>query len=151
MAPEDIAKIVANNPTLLTILGILLIAGYVLKIVAQASDTVAKLLGPLGKRWREQGNRTVRKAAVRRAEDNEVIRDLKARVEYFVGQVEELKKHGRDREVEYEMKDDYLTYDAQWHADNNIHAAANGYEFPPPQHMTFKEFRTRSEGWSPNA
>ncbi|WP_032380550.1 hypothetical protein [Rhodococcoides fascians] len=154
MTPEDIAKIVSNNPTLLTILGVLLIAGYVLKILSQASETSAKLLGPLGKRWREQGNRAARRADARRSEDekrrkedNEVIRDLKARLEYFVAQVEDLKAHGKEKEAAYEVKDDYLTYDAEWHALNKIHAAENGHEFLPPEHMSFNEFRRRSSGW----
>lgn len=144
MAPEDIAKIVANNPTLLTILGILLIAGYVLKIVAQASETVSKYIPVLGKRWREQGDRTVRKASSRRAEDNAVIADLRDQLEHFITRVKTLERKSSE-------KDEYLTYDAEWHATNEIHAAEFGYTFPPPRHMTFKEFRTRSEGWSPDA
>lgn len=147
MAPEDIAKIVSNNPTLLTILGILLIAGYVLKILSQASETSAKLLGPLGKRWREQGNRAARRADARRSEENQVIQDLRARVEYFVEQVEELKEHGRQKEAEYEVKDAYLAYDASWHGNTKIHAAEMGYQFPPPEHMTFNEFRRKASGW----
>lgn len=147
MTPEDIAKIVSNNPTLLTILGVLLIAGYVLKIVAQASETSAKLLGPLGKRWREQGNRAARRADARRSEENQVIQDLRARVEYFVEQVEELKEHGRQKEAEYEVKDAYLAYDAAWHGNTRIHAAEMGYQFPPPDHMMFNEFRRKASGW----
>lgn len=147
MAPEDIAKIVSNNPTLLTILGVALIAGYVLKILSQASETSAKLLGPLGKRWREQGNRAARRADARRSEENQVIQDLRARVEYFVEQVEELKEHGRQKEAEYEVKDAYLAYDASWHGNTKIHAAEMGYQFPPPEHMTFNEFRRKASGW----
>lgn len=147
MGPEEIAKVIEHNPTLLTILGILLIAGYVLKIVSQASETVAKYLGPVGRRWREQGNRVARRAEARRVEDNEVIRDLKARLEYFVEQVQDLKTHGKEKEASYEVKDDYLTYDAEWHALNEIHAAEHGYEFLPPKHMTFNEFRRQATGW----
>lgn len=141
MAPEDIAKIVANNPTLLTILGILLIAGYVLKIVTQASDTVAKLLGPLGKRWREQGNRTVRRAEARRQVDNAENVDLRNQLKHFRERLDEVEKNSN-------LRDDYLVYDAEWHATNEIHAAEQGYQFPMPKHMTFSEFRSRSEGWS---
>ncbi|WP_032368601.1 hypothetical protein [Rhodococcoides fascians] len=141
MTPEDIAKIVSNNPTLLTILGVLLIAGYVLKIVAQASETGAKLLGPLGKRWREQGNRAARRASTRRGEDNAVIADLRAQLDHFVTRVETLEKKST-------QKDEYLTYDAEWHATNEIHAAEHGYDFPLPRHLTFNEFRERADGWS---
>lgn len=141
MAPEDIAKIVSNNPTLLTILGFLLIAGYVLKIVAQASETGAKLLGPLGKRWREQGDRAARRASVRRSEENAVIVDLKAQVEHFVARVKALEKNSS-------QTNEYLVYDAEWHATNEIHAKEHGYNFPPPEHMTYNEFRERADGWS---
>lgn len=144
MAPEDIAKLVSDNPTLLTILAILLTFGYALKILSQASETISALLGPVGRRWREQGNRVARKSEARRAEDNQVITDLKARVEYFVGQVQELKDHGAKKEAEYEIKDAYLAYDANWHGNVKIHAAESGYEFPPPNHLTFNEFRRQS-------
>lgn len=147
MSPEDIARIIERNPTLLTIFGIILIIGYAMKIVSQASETASKYLGPLGRRWREQGNRSSRRAEARRSEENQVIQDLMARVEYFVEQVEELKEHGRQKEAEYEVKDAYLAYDAAWHGNTKIHAAEVGYQFPPPEHMTFNEFRRKASGW----
>lgn len=148
MAPEEIAKLVSDNPVLLTILAVLLIAGYALKIISQASETAAKLLGPLGKRWRAQGDRVARKSEARRVEDNQVITDLNKRLEYFVKQVEGLVRDSEEKARAYEVKDDYLAYDAQWHADQSIHAAENGYEFQPPKHMTFNEFRRQASGWS---
>lgn len=148
MAPEDIAKLVSNHPTLLLVLAILLTVGYALKILSQASETISALLGPVGKHWREKGNRVARRAEARRREDNEVIEDLRRRLEYFVDQVKELKAHADEKAGAYELKDDYLTYDAEWHATNEIHAAEQGYEFPPPKHMTFNEFRRRRAGWS---
>lgn len=147
MGPEEIAKVIEHNPTLLTILGILLIAGYVLKIVSQASETVSKALGPVGRRWRDQGNRVARRAEARRSEENQVITDLKQRLEYFVGMVKDIETASREKERVYEVKDDYLAYDAQWHADQSIHAAEHGYQFLPPKHMTFNEFRRQADGW----
>ncbi|MGB7234591.1 MAG: hypothetical protein WBD41_01290 [Rhodococcus sp. (in: high G+C Gram-positive bacteria)] len=148
MAPEGIAELIRDNPTLVTIFGIVLIGGYVVRVLSQASETFSKLVPILGKRWREQANRALRKEqerreeqARKREEDNQVIADLNRRVEYFVGQVHDMKRAAEVKQGVQEIKDDYLTYDAEWHARNELHAAEHGYQFPPPKHMTFNEFR----------
>ncbi|OZF00864.1 hypothetical protein CH300_20220 [Rhodococcus sp. 15-1154-1] len=152
MAPEGIAELIRDNPTLVTIFGIVLIGGYVVRVLSQASETFSKLVPVLGKRWREQANRAARREQERRDElarkredENQVIADLERRLEYFVTQVKDMKTAAEAKQAAQEIKDDYLTYDAEWHALNEIHAAEHGYQFLPPKHMTFNEFRRATE------
>lgn len=154
MEAEGIAELIRSNPTLVTIFGVVLIGGYVLKLFSLASEEFSKLIPVLGKRWRAQAAKAARKARERveaeeqrRAEENQVITDLKSRLEYFVGQVQDMKRAAEKKQASAEVKDDYLTYDAEWHAENERYAAERGYVFPPPEHMTFNEFRRQANGW----
>lgn len=144
MAPEEIAKLVSNNPTLLTLLTILLIAGYALKILAQASETASKYIPVLGKHWREQGNKAARRAAAqqqqeeaRRNTEHAENADLRSQLAHFKKRLDEVERNS-------ELTNDYLVYDAEWHASNEIHAAEHGHTFLPPKHLTYNEFRRQA-------
>lgn len=105
------------------------------------SKTAAKLpwvFGALGK-WRQ--NRSVNNSATSRiitqANLSKIIDD---RVEEKVGHIRE--------EVEVLRREahalsGYLVYDASWHRRQAIFAAQQGYEFPPPPHLTLEQWKAK--------
>jgi hypothetical protein len=139
--PSDgFLALISDNPKLITAFGILAIVGYALKLASQMSETFAGLLGGIGRRWREQGERRTRSALNSSAATNAVVVDLRAQLEHFVGRVKTLERNATERARVSDVKDDYLVYDAEWHARIEMHGAQAGWVFPPPAHKTYTEF-----------
>ena len=136
--PSEFA-ILSNNPGLVTIAAIAFVVGYILKIASQASESVAKLLGGLGRRWREQDQQAVRRVSRQRRQQDAVAEDLRRELAHFVGRVDRLDSQVDHLQRRADLHDDYLAYDAGWHARFDRHAAREGWVIPPPPHMTFSE------------
>lgn len=140
MSGDELA-VLADNPRLIPVAGVLFLIGYGLKIAAQASETVAKMLGGLGRRWQEQKRKAEQNAIDARESRNAVIEDLRGQVEHFVERVDRLDRRVTRLQDDADLRDDYLAYDAEWHAQLERHAALAGWEPVPPPHKTFGEFR----------
>lgn len=133
------------------------IFGFVLKQVAEISETFAKLLGPLG-RWlrrkidQEHKDRLeVFKQEAREAVDTELgvtrkaeYAELKKQLVNVLDRVQEMERN----EALYEA---YLVSDATWHREINIRLAERGVLDPPlPERLPFSEFEAnyrREHGW----
>ena len=61
------------------------------------------------------------------------LADLRRQVDNLAPRVESMTE-------KVAMYDDYLQYDANWHRDINLHGAERGWEFPPPEHISFLAF-----------
>jgi hypothetical protein len=93
------------------------------RALALTFDTVAKALGPLGKRWR--GRRTISQSE---------SDDMRRRIEYL------------DRRVETLLYRDqcyfaFVLEDAHWHQRHALLAIQRGWDLEP--HPNFLEFRDR--------
>ena len=140
MSSDSLPAILEDNPQLITVFGVLFLIGYGLKVAAQASDTVAGMLGRIGRRWQAQKQAALALAAQEKASTSAVVEDLRGEVKHFVGRVERLSGQVTVLQDKADLRDDYLAYDAEWHADIDRHAARSGWVFPPPRHLSFNEF-----------
>lgn len=139
MSSDEISFLSSSgDPRIISVFGFLILIYYGLKIAAQASETFAKMLGGLGRRWQAQRRRAEEEAREERAAKNAVIEDLRSQVDHFVGRVETMDKRLNRLQTDADLRDDYLAYDAEWHAELDRSAAGGG--FVPPPHMTFREF-----------
>lgn len=106
--------------------------------IGAVSPTMAKVKGPLGSvaRWfMTRTERAVRREesqrAINRAHIGADLEDMQRQIDYLKGRVEAS-----------ELRDKYLEYDAEWHANTRLVLAEKGCELPPPAHLTFSEWRT---------
>jgi hypothetical protein len=145
--PPDLPAVLNQNPRIITAFGVLFLIYYGLKVAAQASDTFASMLGGLGRRWMSQKQRAQAAAEAGRTATNLVVEDMRGELKHFVGRVERLSGQVQTLQENADLRDDYLAYDTEWHAEIDRHAAAVGWEFPPPRHLSFTEFaRARQSG-----
>lgn len=105
------------------------------------SKTAARLpgiLGAAGRWWQRRSESNSTTSRVITAQNLERIID--ERVSEKVGHLEKEVVELREDVDDYS---EYLTYDAGWHRETNIFAAQEGFEFPPPPHMTFTQWQER--------
>ncbi|AYD82143.1 hypothetical protein KNU13_gp56 [Gordonia phage Turuncu] len=105
------------------------------------SKGMAKVPGFLGAgaRWwqrRSEGNSSAARVVTAANLDRIIDERVSEKVGHIEKEVEELRE-------DVDMYSEYLTYDAGWHRNINIFAAQAGFDFPPPPHMTFTQWRDR--------
>lgn len=94
---------------------------YVAQFLSEASESVAKVFGPLGRRWRTRGEERARE----RAETVALrVSAITADRDYFE------KLAGRSEEQRLAMLDWYNRCDQPFHQDLTIRAAESGCELP---------------------
>ncbi len=118
-------EIVQHLPEWAVIAVVVLIAlNYMGRMAAEASESWAKALGPLGKRWRERGIRRQEERRAARTVRLDELEDLERDRDYF-------KSKSRKQEVRLMvLEDGYLPYDAAWHRDLRLTAVEGGCELP---------------------
>lgn len=144
MPSEELLNAFSDHPGLIKWAAIIAFGVYVLRLASQMSETVAGLLGGIGRRWRRAGERTTRSAR-RREETNAKVLDLENTVKHLAERLDESDKKATEARIREDLKSDYLTYDADWHYRNERHAASHGWAFPEPHHMTFDEYVMQRE------
>ncbi|QWS68149.1 membrane protein [Gordonia phage VanLee] len=128
--PPEIAQYLPEWSVVLVVVAVAL--NYFGRMLSEASESWAKALGPLGKRWRERG--------IRRAEERRAVRQ---------GRLDELDDMERDRDYFKAkqrktedrlqlLEDDYLSYDAAWHRQVRLQAIDAGCELP--EHIGYIEW-----------
>ena len=147
-----ILAIFADHPGIIKWFGVLFVIGYGLKLASQMSETFSKYLGRLGRRWHRQGAATTREAR-RRANTTAQVDHLATEVAYLTDRLKEHDRRAAAARYKMDMKDEFIVYDIDWHADNDRYAAAHGWVWPLPRHMNFDEFavRYRDEHPAPEA
>lgn len=159
----NVVKLV-DAPWLLLLIAIAVAASAVLRIMAESYEIVAKLLGPLGKRWQDNKARRLEKVksieelesdnrdkdttiAELRAElanakrDNKFLRDQRDNNAWTTDlrrQVEHLSREMTYLRRRGEMNDAYLRMDANYHLWDSL-----GRQGEAPQYVPYVEFERR--------
>lgn len=118
-------------------------------LLAEGSEKWAKLLGPIGRRWRNRAeyqaeiqrrsdDSAVRHREIRQAHAEAVIEDLQRQVAYLAGQVGTLR-------ADVEETHDFLRIDAAWHRRFELRAAAEGWE-PIDEWLSLAEWVGQRKG-----
>ena len=159
--PDDVSALLQDHPWLLLLVVIVVVFKFVGQALAESSESWSKVLGPIGRRWRTRGVRRVNAHQAERqkiaqelrkqiAEDAEARRAAEAAdLSDMRRQTETLERLLRNMTELLALHDDYLAYVARWHRDTSLHAAAAGWVFPPPDHMSFLEFVRIRESATP--
>ena len=111
---------------------ILVALGYIGRTAAETSETWARLLGPIGRRWRERGQRRQEIREEQRELRAADLADMTRQVDYLVGALDTCR-------TEHEATAGYLLYDARWHHEAELAAAAAGYD--SPAHLSLRQWR----------
>ncbi len=124
-------------PWVLPVLAAVVFANYIARAAAESSETWARILGPVGRRWRSR--------AARRAEgEAEDIRVLKRQVSNLAREVNRLTAKDQERREFEDKIRAYLTYDGTWHFRAQIAAASSGATLP--DHLSFTEWERTTYG-----
>lgn len=138
----------------LIIIAIAAFLNYVLPRFAEASETFAKIFGPLGARWRRRG--------IRRAEDHRAEVQAEARVlaREIAGEIKppdyaemERRLSQMDRrvlalETQDTIKTAFIVEDSEWHFHDQLAESQKQIERAP--RLTYPEFERRwHDGWRP--
>lgn len=141
---------------MLLAIAVVVFLAYTLPRLAEASEAVARLLGPIGRYWRDRG--------LDRAERHrsEVQREAKQLAKQIVAEVTppDYAEMGRrlsnmDTRIKILEESDrihraYIIYDEHWHFDDEM-AAVRHPECTPAPRYTFDQFRDKwRDGWRPS-
>lgn len=155
MSDRDRDLLSVLPPWLILALAVTVFLGYTLPRLAEASEAVSKLLGPVGRYWRDRG---LRRAASRRneiqAEAAELAKQIVAEVtppDYaeMGRRLSNMDKRVRALEWSDQVQRAYIVYDAAWHFDDELSAVGHPECAPAPR-LSFEAFETLyREGWRP--
>ncbi|WP_280503921.1 hypothetical protein [Nocardia farcinica] len=115
---------------------LILIAGlaglnYLGQALAASSEQWARVLGPLGRRWRSK--------AQRRAEQEAAdLSSLRRQVGNLAKEVNRLTRRDEQRSAAEARLRDYLVYDADWHWRTRLWAVESGNTLP--EHLSFGQW-----------
>ncbi|QGH79295.1 hypothetical protein KNU78_gp52 [Gordonia phage Sukkupi] len=107
-------------------------------LFSKAAAKLPGFLGAAGRWWQRRSENSSATSKVITAANLDRI--ISERVSEKVGHIEKEVDELREDVDDYS---EYLTYDAGWHRETNIYAAQVGFEFPPPMHLTFTQWRER--------
>ncbi|QCG77036.1 hypothetical protein SEA_EWALD_27 [Gordonia phage Ewald] len=97
---------------------------YAGRMLAEASEWWAKVLGPLGRRWRERGIRRAEERRTERTVRLDEISDMTRDRDYF-----KTKAYAHEDRLHL-LEDGYLPYDAEWHRNARLRAIESGCDLP---------------------
>ncbi len=128
--PNEIAAV---GPEWLVALAVaLLVLNWVGRVLAEASESWAKVLGPLGRRWRERGiarqEARAEASAVRMAD----LADVTRQRDYLDVELGLCRKSN-------ELRATYIEYDAGWHRQTRLRAIEAGCDLP--EHQSYLQWR----------
>lgn len=130
--PTEVSNLLEGNPWLLLIFGAAIAFRFIGGVLAEASESWAKVLAPVGgHRWRD---RAERKKAARRTS---LARD-------YIDMQEQLDRLGRrvsKMSAAMEIQENYLIYDTEYHTTLEVQMVQNGYIMPPPRHIGWLEYK----------
>lgn len=118
-------------PWVLIVIAVAAAANYLGQALAAGSEQWARVLGPLGKRWRSK--------AQRRAEQEAAdLSSLRRQVTNLAKEVNRLTKRDEQRGAAEARLRDYLVYDADWHWRTRLWAVESGNNLP--EHLSFNQW-----------
>lgn len=155
MSEHDRALLSMLPPWVLLALAVVVFLAYTLPRLAEASAAVAKILGPLGRYWRDRGQR---RAAHHRDEVQAEARQLAQEIVNKVTppdyaemgrRLENMDARVRTLEESDRVQRAYIVYDAEWHFDDEM-AAVGRPDCKPAFRLSFDHFeRLYRSGWRP--
>ena len=111
---------------------IVVVLNWAGRVISEASETWAKLLGPLGRRWRARG---LQRQEARAAERTARMADLEDVTRQRDTLADSLASCRQSQEITF----DYLSYDTEWHRDVRLRAAESGCALP--EHRSFLRWK----------
>lgn len=130
--PTEVSNLLEGNPWLLLIFGAAIAFRFIGGVLAEASESWAKVLAPVGgHRWRD---RAERKKASRRSSKAQDYADMET-------QIARLSKRVTALATAMEVQEDYLIYDTEYHTTLEVQMVQNGYIMPPPRHIGWLEYK----------
>lgn len=130
--PTEVSNVLDGNPWLLLIFGAAIAFRFIGGVLAEASESWAKVLGPVGgHRWRD---RAERKKAARRSSQAQDYEDMHDEIRRLTRRVNTLAPA-------MEILEDYLIYDASYHMTLELQMIQNGYTMPEPRHIGWLEYK----------
>ncbi|AJA43330.1 hypothetical protein VC60_gp29 [Mycobacterium phage Sbash] len=155
MSEHELTLISQLPPWILLALAALVLLAYALPRIAEASASLAKLMGPIGRYWR---NRGLRRAAERDAELQAEARELAKQIVAEVTPPDYAEMGRRlanmeRRVVSLEESDQiqraFIVYDEEWHFNDALSAVGRPDCAPAPR-LTHNQFkRLWRAGWRP--
>ncbi|OCB43951.1 hypothetical protein A5721_22950 [Mycobacterium vulneris] len=155
MSEHERALMSQLPPWVLLAVAILVLLAYTLPRIAEASSTLAKLMGPIGRYWRKRG---LLRAAER---DAELQKEAKELAKQIVAEVTppDYAEQGRqlanmDRRVKTLEESDqiqraFIVYDEEWHFNDALSAVGRPDCAPAPR-LTHNQFKKHwRAGWRP--
>lgn len=155
MSPHEQVWLTYLPQQVLIVVAVVAVTGYALPKIAEASEHAARLLGPLGRYWRE---RAVQREAVRRAEIERQAREIAQQIaasaqppDYaeMSRRLGRMETRLRRLEESEELMRAFIAYDAEWHFSDRLDAVERP-ECAPAPWLTFVQFRQLwDRGWRP--
>lgn len=132
----DFTQALENAPEWLVLVVVLVVAfNFIGRVLAEASESWARVLGPLGRRWRARGLRRQRERAELAEDRSRDLDDLRRQNDYLACQLNSCR-------AEHEPKDHFIEYDARWHREVSLRAIEAGCEVPA--HLSFLQWRQQN-------
>lgn len=132
--PPEVSSLIDANPWLLLVFGVAIALRFVGGVLAEASESWAKVLAPFGgQRWHDRAKR--KKSRVRRA----IAQDYSD----MQRQIDRLGRRVTTMADAQEIQDKYLIYDADYHMNLELLMVENGLTIPLPAHIGWLEYKRR--------
>ncbi|MFN3005160.1 hypothetical protein [Mycolicibacterium wolinskyi] len=158
MPEHDRALLSQLPPWTLYALAVLVVLAYALPRIAEASEGLAKLMGPVGRYWRKRGLERAKKR------DDEVQAEAKQLAKQIVAEVTpppppdyaemgrrvaNMERRVKALEGSEQVQRAFIVYDAEWHFNDELKAVGRPECAPAPR-LSFDRFETLwRSGWRP--
>lgn len=123
----------AGPEWLVVLLAVLIGLKFAAQLISEASETGARLLGPLGRRWRERGLRRQEDRAKERTARMADLEDAERQRDSLAASLERSRR-------EQETQAGYIEYDSMWHRDIRLQAIDSGCD-KLLEHKSFLQWR----------
>ncbi|MGV9742885.1 hypothetical protein [Nocardia farcinica] len=131
----DLAALADQLPSwVLVVLAAVVAVKYLVQGLAESSEHWARILGPLGRRWRNRAQRRTDQEAAD-------LSALRRQLSNLADEVTRLTNRDRERAQFEETLRAYLVYDAAWHFRAQLAAASSGSTLP--EHLSFTQWEAQ--------
>lgn len=134
---------------------VFVLLAYTLPRIAEASEALARLMGPVGRYWRDRGQRRDRRHQEElQKEAKQLAKQIVAEVQpvdyqEMGRQLENMDRRVRTLERSNEVQKAFIVYDAEWHFDDELSSVGHP-DCKPAFRLTFDRFEALYEqGWRP--
>ncbi|AII28178.1 hypothetical protein VC74_gp30 [Mycobacterium phage Sparky] len=155
MSEHERALMSQLPPWILLVVAVLVLIAYTLPRIAEASSTLAKLMGPIGRYWRRRGRvRAQERDAELQAEAKELAKLIVQEVtppDYaeMGRRLANMERRVLSLEESDQIQRAFIVYDEEWHFNDALSAVGRPDCAPAPR-LTHNQFkRYWRAGWRP--